>query len=127
MRTLAQCLGVTLTAATIYLTGCTMMGGNQMTGSRTDDQAVSSMVKNKLDTSPIYKFNQVTVSTYDRVVQLSGWVDTQDQKNGATDLAKQVPDVRDVINNIQVKSDTTRHAEARPANPPAEAWAGSTP
>jgi osmotically-inducible protein OsmY len=38
------------------------------------------------------------------VVQLSGFVDTRDQKAKAAELARKIEGVREVINNISIKS-----------------------
>jgi hyperosmotically inducible protein len=43
------------------------------------------------------------VETFKGVVQLSGFVNTKDQKNRAGDLARKVAGVTDVENNITVK------------------------
>jgi hyperosmotically inducible protein len=43
------------------------------------------------------------VETFKGTVQLSGFVNTRDQKNRAGDLATKVKGVNDVANNITVK------------------------
>jgi hyperosmotically inducible periplasmic protein len=45
----------------------------------------------------------VSVETFKGTVQLSGFVNSRDQKNRAGDLAKNVVAVKDVVNNITVK------------------------
>jgi osmotically-inducible protein OsmY len=45
----------------------------------------------------------VQVTTFKGTVQLSGFVDTGAQKSQAADIAKNVQDVKDVVNNITVK------------------------
>jgi hyperosmotically inducible periplasmic protein len=68
-----------------------------------DDKTLTSDVKSALNNNPDYKFDGVNVATYAGVVQLSGFVDTADQKSQAEDIAKQVSGVRDIVNNITVK------------------------
>ena len=43
------------------------------------------------------------METFKGKVQLSGFVNSRDQKNRAGDLAKKVTTVRTVVNNITVK------------------------
>jgi len=43
------------------------------------------------------------VETFKSTVQLSGFVNTRDQKNRAGDIARKVKGVNDVENNITVK------------------------
>jgi len=45
----------------------------------------------------------ITVNTYDNVVQLSGFVDNQQQKDRAVLLAKSVKGVASVRDNLVVK------------------------
>jgi hypothetical protein len=59
-------------------------------------------VKSDLKKNPSYKFDQVQVNTYKGVVQLSGWVPNTEQKRIASNLAKNVPGVLDVVDNIEV-------------------------
>jgi hyperosmotically inducible protein len=67
------------------------------------DGTLTSRVKDALD-NDVYKYPDVKVSTYNGTVQLSGFVDGQAQKTKAGTLAKAVPGVKEVINNITVKS-----------------------
>ena len=86
------------------VTGCTT--GNryeQSTGEKIDDHGTSSRVKSRLADDPQYKFDGVNVDTFKGTVQLSGFVNSGDQKNRAADLAKEVPGVKEIVNNITVK------------------------
>lgn len=86
------------------VTGCAT--GNryeQSTGERIDDSGTSSRVKSRLADDPQYKFKGVNVETFKGTVQLSGFVNSGDQKNRAADLAKQVTGVKEIVNNITVK------------------------
>lgn len=65
-----------------------------------DDRTTKSRVKDALADSPVYKFPHVDVLTYDGIVQLNGFVHRPEQKAVATDLARNVAGVREVINNI---------------------------
>lgn len=85
------------------LTGCAGNRHTQSTSERTDDKADSSRVRRALSADTQYKYGDVTVQTFNGVVQLSGFVNSRDQKNRAGDLAKNVHGVRGVENNITVK------------------------
>jgi hyperosmotically inducible periplasmic protein len=86
------------------VTGCAT--GNryeQSTGERIDDHGTSSRVRSALADDAQYKYGSVNVETFKGTVQLSGFVNSRDQKNRAADLAKQVASVKEVVNNITVK------------------------
>ena len=85
------------------LTGCAGDRYTQSTGERIDDKADSSRVRKALSSDTQYKYGDVTVQTFKGVVQLSGFVNSRDQKNRASDLAKKVEGIKEVQNNISVK------------------------
>ena len=99
--------GLVLTLGTAVLigglTGCAGDRYTQSTGERIDDKADSSRVRNALSADTQYKYGGVNVQTFKGVVQLTGFVNSRDQKNRAGDLARNVEGVRDVKNNITVK------------------------
>ncbi|MDB6125386.1 MAG: transporter [Pedosphaera sp.] len=94
------CLGAVI--ALMTLTGC-HTGGDRTVGRRIDDATLTHRVKHALNREPIYKFPDVKVETLDGVVQLSGFVDTPEQKARAAEVAQRVEGVRQVINNITLK------------------------
>jgi uncharacterized OsmC-like protein len=86
------------------LTGCTTGSRyQQSTGERIDDHGTSSRVKAALAEDTQYKYDAVSVETFKGTVQLSGFVNSRDQKNRAGDLARKVGAVKEVVNNITVK------------------------
>jgi osmotically-inducible protein OsmY len=99
---LIVCVGAVPLACVV--TGCTTGSRyHQSTGEYIDDHGISSDVKKALNRDTIYKYEDVNVVTFKGVVQLSGFVNTKDQKNRAGDLAKAVAGVKEVENNITVK------------------------
>ena len=100
---LILCLG-----ALPFLSGVIGCAGNrytQSTGEHVDDHATSSRVSCALrDDSQHKYFEGVNVETFKGVVQLSGFVNTQDEKNKAEDIARGVRGVKSVKNNLIVKS-----------------------
>src|SRR4029077_2695171 len=73
------------------LTGCSSWetGQAKETGRTTaqfsSDKATTRRVEQELKTAPVYKFPDVKVDTFDGVVQLSGFVHTEDQKRAAAE------------------------------------------
>ena len=98
---LALCLGAVPVLTVI--TGCAGDRYHQSTGEDIDDHGITSRVKDALSNDAQYKYDGVQVVTFKGTVQLSGFVDTSDQKSRARDLAKGVEGVKDVDNNITVK------------------------
>lgn len=98
-------LVLSLSAVTLVcgLTGCAGNRYTQSTGEHIDDRADSSRVRKALAADTQYKYGDVNVQTFKGVVQLSGFVNSRDQKNRAGDLATKVEGVKEVVNNITVK------------------------
>jgi osmotically-inducible protein OsmY len=98
-------LVLTLSTAVLFggLTGCAGDRHRQSTGERVDDSADSSRVRQALSADTEYKYGSVEVHTFKGVVQLSGFVNSRDQKNRAGDLARRVGGIRSVENNITVQ------------------------
>jgi hyperosmotically inducible periplasmic protein len=69
-----------------------------------EDRAVSARVKTVLADDPQVRASQVNVDTYERTVQLSGFVDSREEARRAVQLARDVDGVESVINNMVVKS-----------------------
>ena len=93
-------------SAIFALTGCEMLnhtGGDRTAGRALDDKTITSTVKHDLNRDPLYKFNGIDVATFDGVVQLSGFVDTDQQKQRAGEIAQHAEGVERVVNNITLK------------------------
>ncbi len=80
------------------------IGGSSSAGEVIDDSILTAKVKTALIASPDTKAHQINVETKDGVVQLSGFVDTNAAKSAATTVAKSVTGVKDVKNELSVKS-----------------------
>lgn len=72
-------------------------------GQKWDDKDLGSRVKNALDENAAYKFPEVKVNVYEGEVQLSGFVQTREQKNKAEEIAKATVSGVRVDNKITVK------------------------
>ncbi len=79
-------------------------GGDSTAGEVIDDSVVTAKVKTALIESSDTKAHQINVETKQGVVQLSGFVDNAAAKAAATNVAKSVTGVKDVRNELSVKS-----------------------
>jgi hyperosmotically inducible protein len=77
---------------------------NSTAGEVIDDSILTAKVKAALIESPETKAHQINVETKQGVVQLSGFVDNAGAKSAATSVAKAVTGVKDVRNELSVKS-----------------------
>jgi len=106
-------LGIYSASIAVTLTSCSRESspGNTTTttntmgsvGQTVDDKTLTANVKMALNNNPDYKFDGVTVTTMNSTVQLGGFVNTDDQKSKAADIAKGVQGVKDVENKISTK------------------------
>ena len=93
------------------LAGCSSTDSSshdqRSTGRTKDDKSITETVQKKLKSDPMYKFDSVSVNTFDGVVQLNGFVDNQSQAQRAEDLARGVPGVTQVVNGMLLKPTPT--------------------
>jgi osmotically-inducible protein OsmY len=94
---------MTFILAGSLLAGCAARGTSQSTGEYVDDAAITAKVKSAIFKDPSLKATEINVETYSGVVQLSGFVDSQNSIGRAADLAASVPGVVSVKNNLDVK------------------------
>ena len=73
------------------------------TGQSIDDSGITSKVNTALVKSEQTKAGDIKVQTESGVVQLSGFVDSQAQKDAAGKVAQSVAGVKSVKNNLRVK------------------------
>jgi hyperosmotically inducible protein len=85
-------------------TGCASTRTRDSTGEYVDDTAITTKVKSALLGDNAVKSFAVSVETVKGVVQLSGFVNTKAQKAAAGSDAAAVAGVKDVRNNLIVKS-----------------------
>ena len=93
-----------LGAPLLFNAGCAGTSTRQSTGEFVDDSAITAKVKTELIRDPVVKARQVEVETFKGIVQLSGFVDTEEQKSRAAEVARAISGVNDVKNNIAVKT-----------------------
>jgi len=83
----------------VGITGCSK-DPYRSSGRVLDDRMTTGRVRSALNHSPVYKFPEVDVKTYNGIVQLNGFVHREEQKAVAAEVARSTEGVRDVINNI---------------------------
>ena len=88
----------------LALVACSSTPTQRSAGETTDDTVLTGKVKAALIDSNAVKGHDVNVDTYRGVVQLNGFVDTQAEKTAATQAAQSVNGVKEVRNNLEVKS-----------------------
>jgi osmotically-inducible protein OsmY len=91
----ALALGVT--------SGCAGTATKESTGEMVDNSAITTKVKAAFVKDEIVKATEVKVETFKGVVQLSGFVSTQEQKARAETIASGIAGVTSVKNDIIVK------------------------
>jgi osmotically-inducible protein OsmY len=99
-------LSVLLLAATLGSTmmiGCSSTPQQQSTGQAIDDGVVTAKVKAKLIEDPVTKAHQINVETFKGSVQLSGFVETEQARNRALQLAKDTAGVKNVKDALEVR------------------------
>lgn len=93
---------VTVTAAALVISACAGSATQRTTGQTIDDTVIAGRVKAALVENDTTKARQINVEVYRGVVQLNGFVDSQEQKTTATRVAKGIQGVKEVHNNLEV-------------------------
>lgn len=89
------------------MVACTSTPTQQSTGEAIDDGVVTAKVKAKLIEDPATKAHQINVDTFKGVVQLSGFVESDAARIRALQIARQVDGVKQVKDNMQIRSSAT--------------------
>jgi len=94
-------LTVTL-ALLFFMTGCQALTGATL-GENIDDGSITTSVKAKLASDRLVTLARVGVETNNRIVYLTGEVETAEQKSRIGSLASEAKGVKQVVNNLQVR------------------------
>jgi osmotically-inducible protein OsmY len=94
---LVSALGLLPAALT---TGCAVMHHQETAGEYGRDAKITAQIKTDLYKDPQVKGTEVKVTTMNGVVQLSGWVDSEQARDRAGQIARSVPGVLDVHNDL---------------------------
>lgn len=77
---------------------------SKKSGESMDDAAITVKVKAAIANDPVFKLSQITVTTTNGVVRLSGVVDSPQSIDRALEIARNVKNVLSTENNLVVKS-----------------------
>jgi osmotically-inducible protein OsmY len=95
----------TLASAVLLMTvlGCASTRTHEGTGEYVDDSVITTRVKTAIFNAPDLKSPEIKVHTFKRVVQLSGFVSSRHEIDGAMRVARTVGGVKAVTNEMQLK------------------------
>jgi osmotically-inducible protein OsmY len=94
---------VLFAAVLLSALGCASTATQESTGEYVDDTVITTRVKTAIFNEPSLKVLQINVETYKSVVQLSGFVNSATDMSKALDVARDVPGVRSVRNDLRLK------------------------
>ena len=83
--------------------GCASTPKQESTGQFVDDAVISTKVKAAIVNEPTLSNFEIKVDTYKGIVQLSGFVGSQEKMDKAVEVARGVEGVKDVKNDMQLK------------------------
>ena len=83
--------------------GCASTAKSESTGEYVDDTVLTTKVKAAIFEQPNLKSAEINVETYKGIVQLSGFVSSQDNANTAVKTAQAVKGVKSVKNDMRLK------------------------
>jgi hyperosmotically inducible protein len=117
-------LAASLAAVPIsMMTGCAVTSGRESAGEYVDDKALGAKIKTALARDPQVKAHQVNVTAFRGDVQLSGFVDSQEQKARASEIVQNMEGVKELHNDLVVatgrssgdtlKSDASKDTEIK--------------
>jgi len=84
--------------------GCSATATRESTGQYVDDSSITTKVKAKFVEDKTVSALRIHVETFQGVVQLSGFANTDSERDRAVELARSVPGVKNVKDDIQIKN-----------------------
>jgi osmotically-inducible protein OsmY len=103
MNTLKTFTALVATTMLLVTLGCASTRTHEGTGQYVDDSVITTKVKSAILGAPGLKVSEINVETFKGVVQLSGFVSTRSDIDGAIKLARSVDGVKSVKNDMQLK------------------------
>ena len=101
MRTAWHYMRVLITV--LFLAACAATSTDESTGEYVDDAAITAKVKTALLQDPEVSGLAINVETFKGTVQLSGFANTERERQRAVTLARSVAGVQAVQNSIRLK------------------------
>lgn len=87
----------------VFMAGCSGSQHKESTGEYIDDSVITTKVKAEIFNDPMLKVFQINVETFKGVVQLSGFVDSEQASARASEVARSVNGVTAVKNSLIIK------------------------
>jgi len=103
MKTFQRATSLLSILAVAGIMGCASTAKHESTGEYVDDTAITAKVKTAIFEQPTLKSAEINVETYKGIVQLSGFVSSQENANTAVATARKVHGVESVKNDMRVK------------------------
>lgn len=94
---------VGVAGAGLTISGCEVFREEQSVGEYIDDTVLTSRAKTELLRADDVAGTDIQVETFNGIVQLSGFVRSEQEKRRAGEIVRQIPGVRDVDNVLRVK------------------------
>lgn len=96
-------ISAALVASTLFVGGCASSRDQSTVGQFVDDAKITTQIKARYAESPVVSALAIKVDTVNGNVQLSGFAKSSDEKNTAEAIARKVPNVRSVKNDIVIR------------------------
>lgn len=103
MKTVTRVTSLLAVLAVSGIIGCASTAKTEGTGEYFDDTVITTKVKAAIVDQPTLKSSEINVETFKGVVQLSGFVSSQENVNVAVQTAKSVKGVTSVKNDMRLK------------------------
>ena len=103
MRSLRGFALVVLAITVASAVGCAATATKEGTGEYVDDSVITTKVKAAILNDSDLKVNEINVETFKGVVQLSGFVRSQENIDKAVQVARKVAGVKSVKNDMRIK------------------------
>ncbi len=96
---------LSLCAVIALMANCSVFSGKETTGEYVDDATLTAKIKSEIMADKPLKADnmRISIETMDGVVQLSGFVSSERNKERAEQIVRNVKGVKTVKNNIIVK------------------------
>ncbi len=103
MKTFKRAIPLLAILAVTSLMGCASTSRSEGTGEYVDDSVITTKVKTAIFEQPTLKSAEINVETFKGVVQLSGFVSSENDVKIALDTARHVKGVTSVKNDMRLK------------------------
>lgn len=103
MKTFKRAIPMLAILAAASVIGCASTPRSEGTGEYVDDTVITGKVKAAILEEPTLKSAEINVETFKGVVQLSGFVTSQEKINTAMATAEHVKGVTSVKNDMRLK------------------------